>query len=357
MIPGAATVGHVGLLRNDALGDTLLVLPAATAIKRYDRNIRVELVCDPAYADLLRAHPDLDDVVADPGGSARELAQTLRAQRYDALLVLRPTPRNTWAAFRARVPLRIGTGYRAYSVLFNRRWFGHRRTNQKHEAEYNLELVRKLIGKDPGPPQYYLSAPPGEREAAEALLTETGLDRTRPMVAIHPGSRGSALAWPPERFARLAAGLRQDGIQVLVTGVASEADLTAPVAAAEGVVDLTGRTNLGQLAWIYKHCDCMLANSTGTLHLAAAVGTKVVGIYPAAEINSPVRWGPYGPGHKTFRGPVDNCPKCIGSECPVYNCLELLAVEDVLRVVKGVAAQSAHHAPCATRACSLSAAR
>ena len=343
MIPGANSVGQVGLLRNDALGDTLLVLPAATAIKRYDRNIRVELVCDPAYVDLLRAHPDLDEVIADPGGKAGELARTLRSRRYDALLVLRPTPRNAWAALLARVPLRIGTGYRAYSILFNRRWFGHRRTNLKHEAEYNLELVRRLISKDPGPPQYYLSPPPEERDGAMALLDETGLVSSRPMVAIHPGSRGSALAWPVERFARLAAGLRQEGLQVAVTGLSSESDLTAPVAAVEGVVDLTGRTTLGQLAWVYKYCDCMVANSTGTLHLAAAVGTKVVGIYPAAEINSPVRWGPFGPGHKTFRGPVDNCPKCIGTECPVYNCLELLAVEDVLRVVKGVAAQSPHH--------------
>ena len=132
MIPGANSVGQVGLLRNDALGDTLLVLPAAAAIKRYDRNIRVELVCDPAYVDLLRAHPDLDEVIADPGGKAGELARTLRSRRYDALLVLRPTPRNAWAALLARVPLRIGTGYRAYSILFNRRWFGHRRTNLKH---------------------------------------------------------------------------------------------------------------------------------------------------------------------------------------------------------------------------------
>jgi ADP-heptose:LPS heptosyltransferase len=163
-----------------------------------------------------------------------------------------------------------------------------------------------------------------------------------PVIALHPGGRGSSLAWPIQHFVSLAEQLIGRGVRVIVTGVAEEAELTAPVAAVEGVFDLTGQTTLGELAWIYKECDSVVANSTGPLHLGAAVGTKVVGIYPAAQINSPVRWGPFGPGHMAFRGPVDNCPKCIWEECPFYNCLELVPVSEVVRVTMGVAAQSPH---------------
>lgn len=342
MIPRAGRIDRIGLLRNDALGDTLLVLPVATALKRYDRELEVELVCNDAFVDLMTTHPDLDASVADPGGTARELAKVLRERRYDAIIVLRPTPRNAWACYRARIPIRVGTAFRFYGPLFNYRWYGHRRKNRMHEVDYNLELLKVLLDRDPGAPEYYLPPPPEERASALAILEKVGIDHNRSLMAIHPGSRGSALAWPVHHFVSLAERLREQDIQVVVTGTPDEADRTAPVAAVEGVHDLTGRTTLGELAWVYKECDTLIANSTGTLHLASAVGTKVVGIYPAAAINSPIRWGPYGPGHKTFRGPVDNCPTCIGEQCPVYNCLEMVPVAEVLRVALGVAAQSPH---------------
>lgn len=343
MIPPGEAVDRVGLIRNDALGDTLLALPVATALKRFDKELQVELVCRPAYMDLMRAHPDVDAVVGDPGGKARELARELRLRQYDAVIVLRPTPRNAWAAFRARIPVRVGTSYRAYSPLFNQPWHRHRKHNVRHEIEYNIEMAETLLGCPLGNPQFYLSPPPEEKGEAEAMLAREGIDRDKLIMAVHPGNRGSSLAWPVGHYVSLVQKLREQDIQVVVSGIAEEKEITEQVAAVPGVVDLTGRTTLGQLAWIYKYCDTIVSNSTGTLHLAAAVGTKVVGIYPAAKINSPTRWGPYGPGHKAFRGPVDNCPKCIGEECPVYNCLEMVPVKDVLRVALGVSAQSPHH--------------
>ena len=334
---------RLGLLRNDALGDTLLALPVASAARRINRTIEVELVCAPELVDLMRAHPDLSDVVADPGGDARGLARVLRRRRYEAILVLRPTPRNALAAFLAGIPVRVGTAWRFYGTLFNLRWHGHRRFNERHEIEYNLLLLQRLLGRDPGTPEFYLPPPPAEQEGTLALLADQGIALVRPLVALHPGSSGSALPWPIGHYVELARLLSADGVQVVVSGSADEADLTGQVAAVPGVVDLTGRTTLGQLAWIFKSCDTMVSNSTGPLHLAAAVGTKVVGLYPAAEVNSPVRWGPWGPGHKTFRGPVDDCRRCVGSKCEVYNCLEQVSPEQVRRVAFGIMEQSPHH--------------
>jgi ADP-heptose:LPS heptosyltransferase len=342
ILPGEA-VDRVGLIRNDGLGDTLLALPVATALKRFDKEIQVELICRSDYTDLMQAHPDVDAVIGDPGGSAADLARELRLRQYDAVIVLRPTPRNAWAAFRARIPIRVGTAYRAYSLLFTMFWHRHRKKNIRHEVEYNVEMAETLLGRSLGIPQFYLSPPSEEKARAAGILAGEGIDREHLIMALHPGSLGSSLEWPVEHYASLAERLREQRCQVVVTGTPEEKEITERVAAVPGVVDLTGRTTLGELAWIYKFCDTVISNSTGTLHLAAAVGTKVVGIYPAATINSPVRWGPYGPGHKAFTGPVDNCKKCIREECPVFNCLEMVPVKDVLRVALGVSAQSPHH--------------
>lgn len=348
MIPPGLSISRLGILRNDALGDTLLVLPVATAAKQYNRSMEVELICGEAFKGLLEEHPDLDEVVVDPGGDAGALARVLKDRKYDALLVLRPTPRNAWAAYRARVPLRIGTAFRTYGILFNVRWYGHRKNNELHEIEYNLKLLERLIRTSTGNPQYYLPPPRDDDDSAHKLLEEAGIRLNAPLVAIHPGNRRrpdgtySSLPWPAHNYATAAELLLKEGNQVIVTGSIEEADVTDVVTAVEGTRDLTGRTSLGQLAWILKECDSMISNSTGVLHLAVAVGTKVIGIYPAASSNSPVRWGPFGPGNKVFTAPLDECPekRCTGEKCPEFNCLEKVLPADVLSVARGIIAQS-----------------
>ena len=348
MIVGDKPLSRIGLLRNDALGDTILTLAVATAAKHYDRELKVELVCNGAFTQLLESHPDLDAVVADPGGSSTDLARLLKSRGYDALLVLRPDLRNAMAAYRARVPLRVGTAYRAYGLLFNVRWYGHRKKNDKHEIEYNLDLLERLTGTIPGTPQNYLPPPRADQAPARALLEENGIRAGQPLVAVHPAGRlrsddrQSSLPWPLHHFVALTERLRGKDYQVIVTGAAEDSELTSQVAAVEGVVDLTGHTTLGQLAWVFKGCDLMVANSTGTLHLAAAVGTKVIGIYPPAESNSPKRWGPHGPGHKVFVGPEEECGRfeCEWEECPAYNCLEMVSPQKVFEVAEGIIAQS-----------------
>ena len=98
---------RLGLLSSDTLRETVLTLAVATAVKRYDRAIQVDLICDSAYAHLLKAHPDLDDVVADTGGSSTDLAHLLKSHRYDALILFQPNLRKAMAAFRARIPMRV----------------------------------------------------------------------------------------------------------------------------------------------------------------------------------------------------------------------------------------------------------
>jgi len=348
VIPGSIGVRRLGLLRNDALGDTLLTLPVASAVKQYEPSVEVELICQEAYQPLLKGHPDLDAVHADPGGSARALARIIKARHYDALLVLRPTPRNAQAAWLARVPVRVGTAWRAYGLLFNVRWYGHRKLNQLHEVECNLQLLARLIGPVTGMTQLYLPPPADAKEAAGTILQEAGITADRPLVAIHPGSRvrsdgrRSALPWPTAHFATLAGQLIKRGYQVIITGTAEESGVTGEVAAIDGTIDLTARTHLGELAWLLKSCDTLIANSTGALHLGAAVGTSVIGIYPASQSMSPVRWGPFGLGHKVFCGPVEVCSrrKCTWEECSEFNCLDKIPPEEVLTVVDRFVAQS-----------------
>jgi len=348
MMVGEKPLERLGLLSNDTLRETVLTLAVATAARQHDRAIKVDLICDGEYANLLQAHPDLDDVVADTGGSSADLARLLKSGKYDALILLQPNLRNALAAFRARIPMRVGPVFRTYGILFNMHWFGRRRKNEKHEIEYSLEMLSLLTGKISGKPENYLPPPPADQAEALALLKERGIREDKPLVAIHPASRMdsddrySTLPWPIESFVSLARLLRQKDHQVIITGAGKDSELASRIAAVDGVEDMTGHTTLGQLAWILKKCDSMIGNSTGTLHLAAAVGTKVIGLYPPADNSSPVRWGPFGPGHKVFYGTEEECGRleCKWEGCQAYNCMDGISPEEVFEVAEGIIAQS-----------------
>lgn len=117
------------------------------------------------------------------------------------------------------------------------------------------------------------------------------------MVALHPGSGAFAPArrWEPARYAALADALVADGNGLVLVGGPEEADLRAAVLGAmrrpDAVLDLGGRTSLGVLAAVLQRCTLFVGNDSGVAHLAASVGTPVVGIFGPTD---PRAYGPYG---------------------------------------------------------------
>src|SRR5207302_3372087 len=137
-------------------------------------------------------------------------------RNVDAAIFLKPFRRLMTAAWLARVPLRVGTGYRWYSFLLNRRVYEHRSDFSRHESAYNLGLLRGL-GLSPGEvtqPRLVVTAE--EQEWARAFLG--GAARLR--VVVHPGGFSSRL-WKPIHFRDLVFRLAGQGRAVILTGTAS----------------------------------------------------------------------------------------------------------------------------------------
>jgi ADP-heptose:LPS heptosyltransferase len=138
-----------------------------------------------------------------------------------------------------------------------------------------LEVVG-LVGAD-GPPEYPLFAvSPRERDAAAELLPGPG-----PWAALHAGAGDPRRRWSPARFAAVADGLAASGIRPVLVGSTADEPASAAVRAATNSVwhDLTGATNLGTLAAVLQRCAVVIANDSGPLHLARAVGSPTVGLY------------------------------------------------------------------------------
>jgi len=329
--PPAKHIQHILLLRTDHLGDMLLTLPMATAIKEAMPACRVSVLASPANALAAQHHPHVDHVEIDPqeskGSSLRgvgTLAAQLRKLACDAAVIVHPTPRLAVAAFLARIPLRVGTAYRAYSWLFNRRVRQHRRDSPQHEAVLNLELLRALDIVADAAPRGLWRTEESEVEAVQRILTSEGLV-ARDFVVLHPGSAGSAMNWSPERYIELGRELRRASLRCVITGGPREIELTGRVAAGIGgdTVDLGGRLQLGELAELLRLARTYVGCATGPTHVAGVVGTPVVALFAPMRSTLPRRWKPLG-DHVDVVQPAVNqvCPRCLHERCPFYHCVE-----------------------------------
>jgi len=329
------------IVRTDRIGDVVLSLPMIAALKSLAPQSFIGFLLRAYTRDLVADQPGLDQILLyDRGGERkrfREMLSELRSHRFDAVIVTYPTLRLALLVFFARIRWRVGTGFRWYSFLFNKRVFEHRKTAEKHEAEYNLSLLQIFGAVKTTSFPHLMLGPRNDQEAVE-VLNEMQTRNRSPFVILHPGSGGSARDWRPESFGRLAARLASRGTTVIVTGGPGEDRLVDTVVqhSAGSAKPAPRSLPLLTLAALIRKAGVFVSNSTGPLHIAAAVGTPVVAFYPPIRQCSPVRWGPLTDRKVIFEPSSADCPRCKGGPCESNDCMDLITVEDVERAVNSL---------------------
>ena len=280
-----------------------MTMPAMAKLASVSAGGRVTVVASPRTRELLVGQPWVEDVI-EAGLTAKGMAKLLRDGKFQRAVFFYPRPGLAFAAFRAGIRERVGTAYRWYSFLFNRRAKVHRRANVRHEAEYNMDILAPLgIGPEYAAPLIPPAISPADENRAALALARTGLRKD--WVAVHSGSLGSAQNASPEWYGRLAAELEFSGFPVLFTGTPEERNVVERAATAGGVPmeRFVSPAGLKVLGAVLKKASGFIGPSTGPLHVAASVGIPVVGIYPRVHSQSPVRWGPRGTRSAFVRAP------------------------------------------------------
>ena len=295
--------------RTDRLGDLVLALPLVeTLAKRYPDN-PVDVLSSLYASPILENNPAIDKIFRVQNDQLKgnklyrkDFLHRLKMNSYKVVVAMYPERQICRLFHRAGIPHRIGTVGRFHSVFFNHLLFHSRKANKKHECEYNLDFLKFFTsGETIAQPRVY----PMEKDInnAKRILHEVGVDEK--FVAIHPCSGGSADRWPMESFVLLAGRLAETGLKVLFTGSANECPVieSALNSSENSFVNIAGETDLRTLMAVLSLAESLVANSTGPLHLASAVGTKVLGLYPGNRLMSPIRWGPCGEGHLVMQPP------------------------------------------------------
>jgi heptosyltransferase-3 len=181
-------------------------------------------------------------------------------------------------------------------------------------------------------PRIDIAAIPPAR--VDRVLAEAGVPAGARLVILHPGSGASARDWNWRKFASLAGKLGMlNGVAVLITGGRGEEGLVGKIRSACPVrtYAVVGSLGLIEYAALAARASVFIANSTGPLHIAAAVGTPVVGLYPLIRPLSAARWGPYTDRKAILspRGHPEDCSGCRGAAGEPCECMDSISVEDV----------------------------
>lgn len=320
------------LIRTDRIGDVILTTPAITLLKQQYPEARIIFLTQNYTRPLLKQHLFIDEIMTyDPEKKHRgfrgnfRLAQELKRKNIDAAFLFFPTFRLAFTLRLAQIPIRVGSGYRWYSFLFNHRIYEHRKDSHKHELEYNISLLKNFIDRLPKPSEiaFHFNLTDAVKRKADQVLKAEKI--VRPFIIIHPGNGGSAPNLPPVTYSRIIQYLLQKNRwDVVVAGSKAETRLVDKICADNQHPRLhiaAGKWDIETYLALIARCRLFISSSTGPLHMARAFNIPLLAFYCTALPYTPRRWGPYNQESKVITPPVATPLKCSSNRCPLGNCL------------------------------------
>jgi ADP-heptose:LPS heptosyltransferase len=280
-------VRKIAVVRANGLGDYLFAVPALTALRSAYPAAEIVYLGQPWHRDFLESRPGpVDRVMVIPpcrGVGAPEDAEedpqalesffeSARRERFDILLQMHGGGRYS-NPFALQLGAGLTAGLKSEDAVALDRWIPY--IYFQPEVLRYLEVVA-LVGASPETFEPSIELTASDREEATRVLAQ----EPRPLVVLHPKVGDPRRQWPLENFARLGDLLAREGAQVFITG--SEAEQPA-VAEVLGQMRQPARSvrrlSLGALAALFKQAALVIANDSGPLHLAGAVGSRSIGIF------------------------------------------------------------------------------
>ncbi len=333
---------NILIVRTDRIGDLILTLPLAGLIKKQYPDCKVSFLVRDYTKNIVNNHPHIDEVLVlkeDNGNvSLSDNINLIKQRNFDNCIVVYPRFQISLIIFLSGIKNRIGTGYRWYSFLFNKKVYEHRKNAERHELEYNFNLLEKLEIKNSVAESnvaYDLKVDESSLKNVTKMLVDEKLDLQKPIIIVHPGSGGSSVDLPINKFAELVSKLDDDDYQIILTGSKNEIKLCEKIKSSGKVKNMAGRFNLDELTALISKSVMFISNSTGPIHIAAALGKYTVGFYPKIVSCSKERWGPYTNKKLVYEPQID-CKNCTREQCEKLNCMDSIDMTKVYSDIKNV---------------------
>jgi ADP-heptose:LPS heptosyltransferase len=285
------------LIRLDKIGDLICTLPVDQVLDpaKYDVTWAVQkgLGAVVELGDRKRRYIELDK--KDHKSAASALRQFLQNEKFDYVISFQCPWWVNYELFRSRIKHRAGVLSQWHSFLFLNEGIRQKRSMaERHEFDYNVELVYKTFGLHQTKEfiRFQIEKPKSKDVLFRHHLSENDY------VVVHPGMSGSALNWPQSAYIDYIQKLLSQNKKIVITGTDSDeaylSEIKKTFASHPQVLWLQSKLNLQELVQILAFADFVVAPSTGVAHIAAAVGAKVKAIFSPVRVHHPKRWAPRG---------------------------------------------------------------
>ncbi len=328
------------------IGDMVMATPVLTDLRNAYPKARITAMCRAPICDLLKDAPEVDELFCfsktnsfSRRSDKKNIVEKLRQGKYDLGVLLTHSLSSAWWFWQGGVKTRLG-----YDCNGRRLLLTHRVPLPADMERQHLVITYKMLLAPLGIPVSdtypYLELVDKEVAKARTLLKQHGVSKDSIVVGINPGATyGSAKCWLPDRFREVAEKLLSDPkVSIVFFGDQPTAPLVKEICQGLGprVINLAGLTSLREVAALISLCNVLLTNDSGPMHIADALGTKLVALFGSTN---EIVTGPYRTG-KVIHRHVD-CSPCYQRTCPIdFRCMKQIESDEVYHAILGMIKQN-----------------
>lgn len=302
------------------IGDVILTLPVLSALKDNFPDSEIDIVVGPRPEQIFKHDPRVRKVfIYDKYARLREkigFVKKLRAEKYDLAIDMKTS----------LMPLLIGAKNRTSLLASRKPGIRHKRTEHLESLKPFGIAYRE---------QKNIHIGHESRRRVEDMLRDRGIVTGDALIGVSPGSRSHLKQWKKEGFIEVIKTiLESPGRKVILIGDANEAGLSKEISDAvgqTGLIDLTGKTSLGELFAVIERLSLFLTCDSAGMHAASDLGVKVVAIFGPTD---PREYGPRGDKDIVIQRDL-KCSPCKKAQCEfgTHECMASIGTEEVLTAI------------------------
>lgn len=318
------------------LGDVLFTTPFIHSVRRANPDSYIACLVHPRCREILDGNPDIDEIIeydeelAHKGPIGKlKLILKLRGNKFDTVFILHRSFTKAVFAYLSGAGQRIG-----YATKHRRAFLtcvAEDPESPIHKVEYFLTLAR-AYGITAISRSYRFFVSDADREYIKKYLAKSGIEPDAKMIALCPGGNWGPKRWSAENFAQFADLISErTGAIVVITGGSKDKALGTRIKKMMKTPSavLCGDTSLKQLGALFEIASLVVANDTGSMHIAVSAGAPVIALFGPTD---PGITGPYGEGSYRVITKQKSCDvPCYDLLCKDNKCMAAIGVDDVLK--------------------------
>jgi lipopolysaccharide heptosyltransferase II len=321
------------------LGDVLFTTAAIRALRKQYPDSYIACVAPQRCREILELNPHINEIIAFDERKTNksipskiEFIYSLKKKNFDVVFLFHRSFTRLFLVWLAGIKRRVGYDRKKLSFLLTDKIPTVDR-DSLHRVDYFLNIIRPFCEGELDK-NYALKIDPSDTEYVKRLLKENQIVENDNLVILNPGANWVFKRWPVEHFAKLADLLQEKfKVKIIISGSDKDINLAEQIKSLSKnkLVILAGKTNLKQLAALFKLAKLLVSADSGPLHIALAVGTRTVSLF--GPTSSKIT-GPYDLNlHAVMQKKVNCAVPCFDVVCGDGKCMKEIFPEDVFNII------------------------